>query len=139
MWYWPKFDLCLHWLSEVCGYTGTNTEINLLIFLVKVINSKSLCFLKCSSKEEFTFSIAHENSSLWTCMHFRKFFFFRNFEPFHGRPVMLRAQRCSRILKVALFQKALMHLSFSQMCTPYYFPGLEFWKCDISNGSNHVK
>ena len=138
MWYWPKFDLYLHWLSEVCGYTGTNTEINLLIFLVKVINSKSLCFLKCSSKEEFTFSIAHENSSLWTCMHFTKFFF-RNFEPFHGRPVMLRAQRCSRILKVALFQKALMHLSFSQMCKPYYFPGLEFWKCDISNGSNHVK
>ena len=32
-----------------------------------------------------------------------------------------------------------MHLSFPQTDKPYYFPGLEFWNCDILKGSNHVK
>ena len=42
-------------------------------------------------------------------------------------------------LKMAFIQKVLMHLSFLQTDEPHYFPELEFWICDISKGSNHVK
>ena len=96
---------------------------------MEVLNLKSPCFPKCSSKEEFTYSMAYENSSLWTCMHFTKFFF-ATLNHFTVGPWCCARDAARAYSKGSIFSENCMNFFKSPNLKeniPNHYPELEIW------------